>query len=369
MLVTFKTEKHFPDGSTEIVLKRGYLQSLKSRRKAQITKLSQKMERQSRDERLVKEINECSFFEMRKRKLLENELNEVNLLNWKRAARRARQVLYDICKCNDFLYFVTLTFSPDEVARLDDKLVKRKFSQWANYIRKKFPTMYYVAVPEYHKKGGLHFHLLVGGVTMEELQAVPALTKKGRLKYKHGKQIFNITAWRLGFSTLSCLENVEAAKHYVCKYITKQHYDGRFFRKRRYYCSANVARPEICKAHCEDSIWALDLDLWEVKHLNPEKQYGIFRLNADGVVDREYNSAEVRQHVADICGGAHSARARAPRVPYSTIGTLERNVPLETVQSWFRELDERIKRGYTENSLLQTTYADIQYLDSIGLLA
>ena len=137
------------------------------------------------------------------------------------------------------------------------------YQKWSNYIRKQFPNVYYITVPEYHKKGGLHFHILMGGISMEELQLTDSgfvvchWTKKGVIlkedfelqKENHsltitdGLTIYNVGAWAtgsgsnrvaLGWSTATEIQSQEATTYYVTKYLTKGGIDLRFYNRKRY---------------------------------------------------------------------------------------------------------------------------------------
>ena len=199
MQVAYITRKVFADGSDEIRIKHNPEITITAIVNAIKSKAINKIKREAHRENLKRKLVKISLFDpkyLRKRQILEHELQLRNVQNILRSAHRSRNALYDICRCNDFQYFVTWTFDKEKIDRLDDNKVKRKFTQFLNYLRKKFPQMYYVAVPEYHKYGGLHFHLLIGGVTMEELKAVPARYekrkgrhKKGDFIFKHGHQI------------------------------------------------------------------------------------------------------------------------------------------------------------------------------------
>lgn len=168
--------------------------------------------------------------------------------NAERSARNVRRVVKDLSLCNKFDYFVTFTFSSDrEIVsdRLDDEVTIKLYLKWRKEIRRKFPDMRYITVPEYHKKGGLHFHIVVGGVTAKDLM----------LSYWHdvecrGDMIpcYIVNSWKNGFSTATKIQgDSEAVIHYIMKYITKGAPDPRFFRKHRFYCSQNCLRPVLEK--------------------------------------------------------------------------------------------------------------------------
>ena len=164
--------------------------------------------------------------------------------NTRRSARRVYNEVKDICDCNTFQWFITLTFTSDEdivYDRTNDDLVRSLYEKWRHDIKYCFPDMTYIAVPEYHKKGGLHFHLLVGNITDEELQLTFA--KKGVCMGEE-IDIYNVNSWKYGFSTASLIVQPEKCSSYVMKYILKADTDTRFYGKKRYYCSKNLIRPQ-----------------------------------------------------------------------------------------------------------------------------
>ncbi len=246
------------------------------------------------------------------------------------SSRRARQMLLDLVENNTFNYFVTLTFSPEEVEdRLNDEETKFAFQMWRKSIRRRLPNMYYIAVPEYHKKGGLHFHLLVGGVDSEDLKLTSTdkvccswLPKKACTfeyyeKHKKGKQlkptdgllIFKVNAWKKGFSNATVIVNSDAAKYYVTKYISKGTIDSRFLHKKRFYCSQNIVRPYVEKIKSPiisgeklengfivtpDLLKKFDLNNFEVNYLDNDKQYiALKRKTQSGIIENEFRNYDI----------------------------------------------------------------------------
>lgn len=75
----------------------------------------------------------------------------------RRAASRARKQVFELCACNNLDLFFTLTLNKELIDRYDYKAAVRKFGQWAdNHVRRR--GLKYVAVPELHKDGAVHFH-------------------------------------------------------------------------------------------------------------------------------------------------------------------------------------------------------------------
>lgn len=132
----------------------------------------------------------------------------------RRAASRARKQVYELCACNDLDLFFTLTLDKELIDRYDYKAAVRKFGQWAdNQVRRR--GLKYVAVPELHKDGAVHFHGLCNSAAVR-------LVDSG--KKSKGQTVYNLPGWRLGFTTAIPLYGERnAAAHYVAKYISKQH--------------------------------------------------------------------------------------------------------------------------------------------------
>jgi hypothetical protein len=171
-----------------------------------------------------------------------------------RSKRRARAAVYDLARCTDFWYFVTLTTSAEKVDRLDDEAVFRKLHNWLdNHVRRS--GLAYVLVPEYHKKGGLHFHAFFNGalpVIDSGTLSVPGVKKprrprsaaeRRRLLDEGAHVVYNLPAWSLGFTTaIELYGSRSAAVGYVCKYITKAE---RKIGGRWYYSGGDLRRPDV----------------------------------------------------------------------------------------------------------------------------
>ena len=149
-----------------------------------------------------------------------------------RAQRRARAKIRDYALCNPFSHFVTLTLSPDKIDRYDLKGIVKKLQNWLdNHVRRN--GLKYILIPEQHKDGAFHFHGFFNDVlpltdsgTLTQPGGKPKRprTEAERQKMcKNGSQpVYNIDAWRLGFSTaIPLYGDYHAAVGYVCKYIGK----------------------------------------------------------------------------------------------------------------------------------------------------
>lgn len=155
--------------------------------------------------------------------------------------KRAKDKIQDICLCNDFDYFVTLTFNPEKVDSFNVEQVKTAIKGWLNNGVKRRGYKY-IAIPEYHKSGRIHLHALMSG----DFQLVDSGHKLGE------KTIFNIADWqeRFGYCTaIKITGNINNLAYYCTKYITKgnEKIFGRF-----YWSSRNLLRqPELEYKNCD----------------------------------------------------------------------------------------------------------------------
>lgn len=174
--------------------------------------------------------------------------------NLARAKRRARNAVRDIALSNEFTHFVTFTLDASKVNRYDINAVVKRLNGWLdNRVRRN--GLKYVLVPELHKDGAVHFHGFIndclglvdsGTITGGELKR-PRKPRSGRERERllaSGSHIvYNVTDWKLGFSTaIELYGDYHAAVSYVCKYISKEQekIGGRW-----YYSGGVLRKPEV----------------------------------------------------------------------------------------------------------------------------
>lgn len=163
---------------------------------------------------------------------------EKAFLNEQRSIQRAKAKIKDYVMTNDFTQFWTLTFSPKKVNdRYDDADLIKKFRRWMNKIRERKCKFDYIAIPERHKDGAIHFHVLVADHTLNIIDS-------GK-KDTAGRLIYNLTDWTYGFSTAVKTDNQRARiANYVTKYVTK-HFDSAKAVEPRYICSRGLKTPTV----------------------------------------------------------------------------------------------------------------------------
>lgn len=144
-----------------------------------------------------------------------------------RSIIRARTAIFDIIACNKFEFFVTLTVSPRaKFDRYNYDECTKNLSKWLQYHLK-----HYILVPEKHKDGAFHFHLLAD---------IP----KEKLKY-HGYGNYALKSYKFGIGTASRIRNEQAVSVYITKYITKELSSTVGKNRRMYWCSKDLKRPTV----------------------------------------------------------------------------------------------------------------------------
>lgn len=149
---------------------------------------------------------------------------------------RTRKRIYDYARANDFCYFVTLTFNPDKVDSFSCVDSYEHMRNWLNRMRKKFPDLKYLGVPELHKSGRYHFHFLMS----DDIKSV--LLDSGKFDNK-GHKIYNLGSYRFGWSTVVEIYDKDRLPSYIIKYITKDLCKASPNR-RRYWNSHNLLLPK-----------------------------------------------------------------------------------------------------------------------------
>lgn len=150
---------------------------------------------------------------------------------------RTIQKVYDIARCNNWNWFVTMTFNPQLVDSFNFDECSIKLSNWLKNLRRVDPSIRYLFVPEQHKSGAWHFH----GVVSDSSEF--RMTDSGH-KDKRGRVIYNIGRYKYGFTTATLVGSNEGVTKYITKYITKDlvvNTPG----KKRYWSSRNIELPQV----------------------------------------------------------------------------------------------------------------------------
>jgi len=174
--------------------------------------------------------------------------------NW-----RSRRTIKWLVACNAELgssYFFTATFA-DNVRDFSE--ATKVWEKFRRFLRKEFPEMSYVVVPELQKRGAWHFHAVFFG--MPSPYVMKALF--GTMMNSRG---IIVDAWMFHFTELwtkanksevinrcsiSAVKNVSALARYVTKYLTKETGNAIPSDRRCYFAGGkNLKRPTVIKYSC-----------------------------------------------------------------------------------------------------------------------
>lgn len=158
--------------------------------------------------------------------------------------RRAKNMIYDLARANDWEWFFTFTFNPEKVDSYDYFAVSALMSKWLENVRHRYaPDMKYIVVPEYHKSGRFHFHGMFSNI------GTLKLVDSGH-KTKDGMTIYNVGSFRSGFTTATKIKSSTSTALYIGKYITKD-LSAEVKGRKRYWRSKNLNEPIITKSEID----------------------------------------------------------------------------------------------------------------------
>lgn len=176
-------------------------------------------------------------------KMTEKERKKIEEENRKRHIYEVRTKIKDYILNNEFDTFWTLTFDPkicDEA--IEDEYRYSEMRKWlermrTRHSRKSDKKFNYIAIPERHKSGQIHWHMVTGGLDVE-------LIDSG--KTFRNQKVFNCPDWEHGFTNVQRMRSKSKISSYVTKYITKDLlYSPVRKNKRKYWSSKGLSLPDV----------------------------------------------------------------------------------------------------------------------------
>ena len=156
--------------------------------------------------------------------------------------RRAYKKLFDYAACNEDVFdlFITLTLDQERIDRYDiDQIYPKLKNFLSNRVERK--GLKYILAPELHKDGAIHFHGLINSAAVQLKDSGRRVWDRKSLSY--GKTIYNVTDWKLGFTTACKLTgDYGNVCKYITKYVTKQT-EGGLIGGRYYYHGGDLKEP------------------------------------------------------------------------------------------------------------------------------
>lgn len=205
------------------------------------------------------ELKKINFEKQTTKVKVINQLKETNEIEMRNIIRSKLQC-QRIAKANmeSWKTFVTLTFE-DNIK--DIQVANKKFQNFVRMIKKHYDNFMYLCVPEFQKRGAIHYHLFTNiDIENNDLMYV----QKDNPKFRH------IKFWNCGFNSVEAIHD-EPVKviGYISKYMTKD-IDNRLFGFRRFFYSQNCITPKVCFI---DSVDKKEIDFLQQKIQDKELIY------------------------------------------------------------------------------------------------
>jgi len=177
--------------------------------------------------------------------------------NLNKSLERTKRTILEIALCNEWQYFITLTFDIKKYDSSNLDNAKSMIQYFERYLREK--NCKFIVIPEFHNdKKKIHFHGLISGeLPIKDSGCVKLPNIKKPLKLEtcqkrhydltSAKRIYNLPSWTYGFASVikigeSALDNVKISQ-YLTKYVTKDLITD--FNRHRYYCSKSLKRNKL----------------------------------------------------------------------------------------------------------------------------
>lgn len=163
------------------------------------------------------------------KKLLQRKINrqssraeEYRIKSIVRAINRIRQLAYLNFTEND--KFLTLTFNNEQSFDINDlSSCLPHLQRLTRHLRSRYPNLKYIVVPEFQKRGAVHYHMLIN---------LPYLPEEQREKL-----------WPYGFSKVLAVKSTTHLALYLSKYLSKRFDDKRKKGHRLFYTSRGLKQP------------------------------------------------------------------------------------------------------------------------------
>lgn len=211
-----------------------YKYKLKAYNDGRLTVIKYKNKRRKSNNYLIQKNTSNSYA-----KLTEDE----RLQRQKEYMFSVKTKIKDLVLNNHFDMFWTLTFDPKKCENaVEDEYRFEEMRKWLNKMRtrhnrKSDEPFMYIAIPERHKSGLIHWHMVTGNLE-------PNLVDSG--KTYNNQKIYNSSDWEHGFSNVQMMRSKSKISSYVTKYITKDLLNTPARKnKRKYWSSNNLTLPTV----------------------------------------------------------------------------------------------------------------------------
>lgn len=194
---------------------------------------------------------------------------------------RAKNKLIDYAIANreDWKSFVTLTFA-DNIT--DIKEANKKFNSWVKMVRRVFKDFKYLGVPEFQKRGAVHYHFLTNipcGSDLIPIMPVKRMYSEKKDRY-YNIYYYDIKYWKHGFSSIFDIIRETDSDFKLELYLTKymfcdkegnKNIDNRLWGHNKLLHSNNLKCPELFYYDLSDQEYDSLLNVYEDR-INEKKE-------------------------------------------------------------------------------------------------
>lgn len=165
---------------------------------------------------------------------------------------RTKAEIYDLARCNEWVYFFTGTIDPEKYNRENLQEFYKSFANYIKNLHRKGVDIKYLFVPELHDdKKSWHLHGFLMGIPdnmLHQFKIGDKMGKKIAKRVKQGKKVFSWLEYqdKFGFNDLEFIESNIGASKYVTKYISKGLQSTILeSNAHMYYCSLGLNRAKV----------------------------------------------------------------------------------------------------------------------------
>lgn len=183
---------------------------------------------------------------------------------------RTKRKIKEICLCNNFKYFVTLTINSKNADRFSlqecqDNL-QRLIKNYSMRFSRRNIKFHYILITEKHKNGAFHFHGLFSDLLESDIYT-----------NEYGYISSHFFDEKLGFCSFSPIKDILKCANYITKYITKDCIKNEH--NQIYLCSKGLiragvydlpARNILQNTYLKENFWTYSNDFCKIKdfHFN-----------------------------------------------------------------------------------------------------
>ena len=191
-----------------------------------LTNKDENIDLELKKQKVIQLFNEKEKEKNETKDISNNKIEERNIIRSKLSCQR-------LAKANSRKWetFVTLTIGEN---LQDVKISNKKFQNFTRQIRRIKKDFSYIAIPEFQKRGAVHYHLLTN-ISIYDTSLI--YSQEDNPKFKH------IKYWNNGFTSVEVMKgDIKKIVGYISKYMTKD-VDNRLFGFRRFLYSQNLSIP------------------------------------------------------------------------------------------------------------------------------